>query len=445
MKRRKEVFKDICDIDNINRAGYKAGKDKRSHRDVKVYKKNKDKFNNELSNLLSSKTYIVTPDDYKIFDKKTTSGKVREIKKLDFYPFRVTQHAIMNVLQEDWIKSLTFDSYNCVKGRGINSKNRNHNFTLKLKRALLDKYSIYALQMDIKKFYPSVNNKIYRREYRKHVKDKDALWLLDMHNFSTKGLPIGSPDSQLASHLVIRSVDRFIKEELKAKYYFRYADDMLILSNSKQELHCWQWRVMNYLYYNVKLEVKKNRTIFPVKEGIDMCGYVFYPGYTLLRKRTKKSIVKKRHKEKSMASYKGILQHCDSKNFINKVINQNNKHMDITQLGIKIERPFDGDNIKIDKLVDDTISILDFDVRDSTKNKGKLWVRMQVLYDGEKRFVKGGYDYIATFLKELEAKFIPNKSELNAKDLEEKKKSFLPLTNVIIRNNRGYYFEGTLK
>ena len=119
--------------------------------------------------------------------------------------------------------------------------------------------------------------------------------------------------------------------------------------------------------------------------------------------------------------------------------------MDITQLNIKVERPFDGENIKIDKLVDESINVLDFEVRESTKNKGQLWIRMQVLYNGEKRFVKGGYNFIAQFLRQLESQMLGDITLLSQKEISDKKQTFLPLTNVIIRNNRGYYFEGTLK
>lgn len=444
MSKLNNVYKDVYDLCNIAKAGRKAAKDKKYQKDVVYYRNNQTELDKALSESLCNKSYILKNEDYIVFDKLTSSGKWRKLKKLDFYPHRVTQHAILNVVEPKWVKSLTFDSYNCIKGRGINSKSKNHNFTKKLKRALLDPYSTYAFQADISQFYHTISNKKMEKEYRIDVKDKDLMWLLNMHNYSTENLPIGGPDSQIRSHLVLRKLDRFIKEELKVKYYLRYADDFVILSDSKQDLQIWQWRIMNFLYYKLKLTTKGNRRIVPVKNGVDICGYVFYPGYTRLRRRIKKNIVNKRNKESSLASYNGILKHCNSKNLVKKIINNNNRHMDITQLGIKLERPFDGENIKIEKLVDETISILDFEVRDSTKNKGQLWVRMQVMYNGEKRFVKGGYNYIASFLLQLEKQLIGDKDGLDAKAIELKKQSFLPLTNVIIRNNRGYYFEGTL-
>lgn len=424
MKRLGNKFKEICSIENIERAAQKASKGKSTHRAVKWYKKRRRANNLALHLRLINKLYSVS--EYEIFNKITESGKVREIHKLPFYPDRIVQHSVLNVMKQKWIKSLTYDCYNCIEGRGITSRNLNHNMAHKIKRALLDRrYSIYALKWDIKKFYPSVDNDVQAKCYRHDCKDKDVLWLLDVQNYSNEGLPIGNPDSQLESHLVLRSMDRFIKEELKAKYYFRYADDGLILSNSKEELNEWIWRIRNFLWYNLKLEMKENRTISPVKVGIDMGGYVFFPGYTKVRKSIKKKMVKKRHKPESLTSYMGILKHCDSKNLIKQVIEKDNKHMgSLANLGIKIDRPFDGRKVKIDKVVGESIDILDFRILPSIKND-RMRVDMQIQYRGEKLFVCGSYQYIISVLEKVP-------------------RSELPLTDVVVLQDRGYYFEGTI-
>ena len=77
--------------------------------------------------------------------------------------------------------------------------------------------SVYYLKLDIKKFYESVDNDILALCYRRDCKDKELLWLLDEMNYSHKGLLIGSPDSQLLSHVILRSLDRYIKQELRVK------------------------------------------------------------------------------------------------------------------------------------------------------------------------------------------------------------------------------------
>jgi len=423
MKRITNKYGELCSTENIQKAAQKALKGKSHRKEVVWYRNNSEELNEKIKYMLENKEYSVSK--YDIFNKMTSSGKIREIHKLPFYPDRIVQHCLLNVMSERWIKSLTFDSYNCIEGRGIVSRDRNHNMARKIKRALLSHSVIYALKWDIKKFYPSVDNDIQAECYRKDCKDEGILWLLDVQNYSNKGLPIGNPDSQLESHLILRGMDHFIKEELKVKHYFRYADDGLILSDSKKELHQWMWRIRNYLWYNLKLEMKENRRIFPVHEGIDMGGYVFYPGYTLVRKRIKKAMIKRRNHPESMASYNGILKHCNSHNLIDKVINKNNEHMgNLASLGIKIERPFDGRKVKIDKVVGEKIEILDFRILPSIKND-RMRVDMQVLHNGEKLFICGSYQYLISVLEKVP-------------------RSELPLTDVVILQDRGYYFQGTI-
>lgn len=414
-------------MDNIISAAEKAKKGKRNHRGVRDYEKHKDEYHQNVYQMLKDKSYHVSK--YEVIEKVTDAGKVREIHKLPFYPDRIIQHSLLIPMMDRWTKSLTLDSYNCLPKRGITSKVKKHSLVRKMKRTLLEmdkNGKIYVLKMDIKKFYPSVRHSVYKKAYSKDLKDRDALWLMNTLNYSNKGLAIGNPDAQIGSHLVLRSLDHVIKEQFKVKHYFRFADDMVILSHDKKQLHEWLWRIRNYLWYEKKLEMKKNYRIFPVSEGIDFGGFVFTPGHTKIRKRIKKNFASKRNNPKSITSYMGMLMHCDSKNLINKVLVNNNSHMTkISDLNIRVSRKFDGKDVKIDKLVDEHIDILDFDVRPSTKKDNSTWVRMQIMLKGEKCFMKGGYEALGTFLSQVD-------------------KSLLPLEDVVIKFNRGYYFDGTL-
>lgn len=88
--------------------------------------------------------------------------------------------------------------------------------------------------------------------------------------------------------------DRWIKQVLKIKYYYRYCDDIVILHPDKDYLRYCLQEIEKYLADNLKLKVKRNWQIFPVEvRGIDFIGYVFYHGHTLLRKDIKKKFIHK--------------------------------------------------------------------------------------------------------------------------------------------------------
>lgn len=104
------------------------------------------------------------------------------------------------------------------------------------------------------------------------------------------GVPIGNYLSQYFANLYLSELDHLCKEELKCKFYYRYADDIVILSNDKDFLH----KVLIYikLYVNtIGLKVKDNYQIYPVdSRGINFVGYVFYHTHTLIRKSIKYKI-----------------------------------------------------------------------------------------------------------------------------------------------------------
>lgn len=91
----------------------------------------------------------------------------------------------------------------------------------------------------------------------------------------------------------------------------------------------------------------------------------------------------------------------------------------------KIVRPFEGDKISIDELVNKDINLLDFEICNSTKKENSKYLRLQVLYEGKKRYLSTGGKFLIDILSQVQ-------------------KSDLPIETKIMKN-RGYYFEGTIE
>lgn len=180
----------------------------------------------------------------------------------------------------------------------------------------------YCLKLDIKKFYPSVDNEILKKIVRKKIKDSELLYLIDDIINSAQGIPIGNYLSQYFGNVYLNDFDHWIKEKKRVKYYYRYVDDIVILSATKEQLHTLLTEIQEYLEKNLNLEVKGNYQIFPVAaRGIDFVGYRFYHTHTLMRKSIKKAFGKamKKNNPKSIASYYGWASHCNSKNLLKKL------------------------------------------------------------------------------------------------------------------------------
>ena len=315
MKRINNLYDKILSIDNLLLADQIARLGKANQPGIVEHDKNSDQNIADLYRMLVTKTYKTSK--YTIF--KIFEPKEREIYRLPYFPDRITHHAIMNVLEPIFMASFTADTYSCIKGRGIHAA---HN---SLQSALRDLQGTkYCLKLDIKKFYPSVDHAILKQLLRRKFKDKELLWLLDGIIDSADGLPIGNYLSQYLANFYLSYFDHWVKEELKAKYYFRYADDLVFLSGTKADLHQMLGNVRHYLDARLGLQIKGNYQVFPVaSRSIDFVGYRFYHTHILLRKSIKQNFARKVAKgigPASLASYKGWIKHCNGRNLLKKLL-----------------------------------------------------------------------------------------------------------------------------
>lgn len=304
---------------NLELADKNARKGKVKTHGVRLFDKNREGNLLALQQALKLKTFKTSP--YHIF-KVNNYGKEREIYRLPYFPDRVVHHAIMNITKDLWVSIFTADTFSCIEKRGI------HMGVKRLKKALKDPETVYCLKLDIKKYYPSIDHDILKSIIRKKIKDNDLLWLLDEIIDSAPGVPIGNYLSQYFANLYLTYFDHYIKEVLKVKYYFRYADDMVILSDSKVHLHELYEQIKDYLKDNLKLTIKHNYQIFPIeKRGIDFLGYVFYHSHVLLRKSIKqrfaRNVAKKGIENNlSIPAYFGWSIYCNSKHLIKKILHE---------------------------------------------------------------------------------------------------------------------------
>lgn len=318
MKRIDNLYQRICSIENLQLADQKARKGKSEQYGIQLFDKARGCNILRIHNMLMDKSYKTSPyTSFLIYEPKE-----REVFRLPYCPDRIVHHAVMNVMEPIWVSIFTSDTYSCIKGKGI------HAAANAVRKALQDVPGTqYCLKLDIKKFYPNINHDILKQIIRKKVKDPHLLWLLDEIIDSSSGVPIGNYLSQYFANLYLTYFDHWIKEVKGVKYYFRYADDLVILSDNKPYLHHLFAEIRDYLDQNLKLTVKGNYQIFPIDEkkgrGIDFVGYVFYHTHTRLRKGIKKNFARMVHRRKnvqSIASYNGWIKYCDGRHLMKKLL-----------------------------------------------------------------------------------------------------------------------------
>lgn len=323
MKRIGNLYEKICDIENLRLAHKQARRGKSFYTEVKLIDENEDEYLYRLQDMLIHKTYHTSK--YEVFEKKE-GKKIRKIYKLPYFPDRICQWAIIQVIEPYLMRTLTDDTYSALPGRGVERARR------KMVRALKTdpENTVWCLKIDISKYYPNVNIEKLKLKYRRLFKDNDLLWLLDeiLDSNPDTGVPIGNYISQYSGNIYLSDFDHRVKEVYHIKHYFRYMDDMVFLSSSKEELQNLIKEITKYLADEYDLKVKDSWSLFRAEDrGIDFVGYVFKHDSIRLRKSIAHSIKKtsskirwrvnndmelNRHLYFSFNSLKGWLKHSHS-------------------------------------------------------------------------------------------------------------------------------------
>lgn len=312
----------IASEENIKAAIMNASKKKRNRRDVKEVLEDIDTHTRKIQKILLSGTYEAHID-MPCMINEGTHNKVRRIRKPHFKYDQIIHHCIMQVLQPIFSKSMY--EYNC----GSIPKRGAHYGKKRIEKWLRNdvKNTKYVFKMDIKHFYESVDKEILKQMLKKKIKDRQALELINKVIDSCEhGLPLGNYTSQWLANFMLTPLDHYIKEQLHAKYYMRYMDDMVIFGRNKKELHKIRREIERYLRENLRLRIKENWQVFRFEykgkgRPLDFMGWKFYRNKTILRKSIFIRIMRKAKRvgkhttikgAQGMISYMGYIKHTNT-------------------------------------------------------------------------------------------------------------------------------------
>jgi len=328
-KKYKNLFNRTTDINNLRDAYCKTvrGGNRYTYGHLH-FKENIEANIMLLKNRVESGSY--SPGDYREF--KVYEPKERIIKALPFRD-RVLQHAIYNIIEPIFEPIFYSCSYACRKNKGTHKGVKDVQATM---RRLHDSGTVYYLKMDFSKYFHSIDTTVLFMEIKKKITDNRVVALMKMFTNEHKGIPIGNLLSQLYANIYGHIFDRFVKTKLKAKHYFRYMDDTVILSNNRDELKRWQQIIHRFIGIYMKLKFSKWH-ISSLSKPLNFLGYRITERYKLIRK---DSVIRAKRKIKTytrskdenrlkmfLASWLGHVKYANSYNlihFIQKEIKHGN-------------------------------------------------------------------------------------------------------------------------
>lgn len=251
---------ELTTLDNICDAFYECAK-------VSFWKESTQKFKTnlllraaELQDDLRNGNYQVSRTiDFVLSER----GKTRQINA-PVIRDRVVQKLLMkHILLPSLTKPLIYDNYASLTGRGTSLARKR--MDVHLQRFIREHGTDgYILQIDIKKYFESVDHETLKRLYRKKVHEPKEImdlidYVIDTASDCCKGLNLGSECPQIFAVYYLNSVDTWIKVVCGEKYYGRYMDDIYVISDSKEHLKELLAGIRQQLS-DLKLEVNERKT-----------------------------------------------------------------------------------------------------------------------------------------------------------------------------------------
>ncbi|MBI3888264.1 group II intron reverse transcriptase domain-containing protein [Candidatus Nomurabacteria bacterium] len=320
MKQFMHTYDNIITVEKLLKAWQEFLHDKKDRKDVILFQAKLMDNILDLHNDLKNKTY--THGGYTAFN--ISDPKPRIIHKATVRD-RLLHHLIYQELYEYFDSKFINDSYSCRVNKGTHKAiNRFQDYIFKVSKN--STRSCLVLKCDIRKFFANIDHQILKGILSKTVFDIYILWLLSqvIDSFYTdaymrdsvnmqKGLPLGNLTSQLLVNIYMNEFDQFAKRELKVKYYIRYADDFVVLSEDKKYLENVLEKMEEFLENKLKLQMHPDKVyIKTIASGVDFLGWVHFPEHRVLRTSTERRMlknVKNSQKPATIQSYLGMLKH----------------------------------------------------------------------------------------------------------------------------------------
>lgn len=296
----KHVFDLIFSDDNLYEAIQDASKGRRYNKDVLRVQHDIWNVIEQIQQDVRSGKYTI--DKYYIF--YVYEPKKRMIMSITFY-HRIVQWAIYRVINPLLVKGYIKDTYGCIPGRGSLAAMQRLRYWIKSVEHKPGTW--YYLKLDISKYFYRISHEVLKEILARKIKDQQLLQVLyniiDCQHtpfglppgkgpgevpleerLYDVGMPVGNLLSQVFANIYLDALDQFCKRTLCIHFYVRYMDDIIILSDSKEQLHMWKDEIQKFVETTLRLSLNQKTCIRPISQGIEFVGYRIWPHYVTIRK-----------------------------------------------------------------------------------------------------------------------------------------------------------------
>lgn len=200
---------------------------------------------------------------------------------------------------------------------------RNTHQAVQQAQKFLDEGNTFIVELDLEKFFDTVNHDRLISVLGWKVKDQRVLRLIRKYLRSgimeggivsqrTEGTPQGSPLSPLLSNIILDELDKEL--ESRGHKFVRYADDVSIYKTSNKSAERTLESITSYIEKKLLLKVNRTKSKISRPTGSKLLGFSFYKTKSVWSIRIAKSSI-----ERLKLKLKGISKRSNGKNFKTKL------------------------------------------------------------------------------------------------------------------------------
>ena len=232
-------------------------------------------------------------DEFYVYEPKK-----RLIRAAPYRDRVVHQWYVINFIKPIYSPRFIFDSYACLDNKGMHKATERVQTFLRFAEKRSE--SPYIVKADVKKFFFNVDHATLFNILARKITDEKVLWLtkIILDSVDDPGIPVGSYTSQFFANVYLHELDMYIKHSLKIRMYVRYMDDFIMVVPDKEMAQEVLRNVREFVSDKLKLELNGKTQIFPVKNGVNFCGYKIKSTHMKIRTESKRRIKHKLRKFK---------------------------------------------------------------------------------------------------------------------------------------------------
>ena len=190
---------------------------------------------------------------------------------------RLIQQAIYQVLMPMFDPDFSDHSYGFRPGRSA------HDAIYQVREYIREGYRV-AVDMDLSKFFDTVNHDVLMHRVARKVRDKRVLRLIGKYlragvkvrgrlQKTREGVPQGGPLSPLLANILLDDLDKEL--EKRGHKFARYADDFIILVKTERAGLRVKESITRFLNRKLKLKVNQDKSQVAPTDQTNFLGFTF--------------------------------------------------------------------------------------------------------------------------------------------------------------------------